>query len=81
MIAEPAPKAATASRSLVINTRSLALALAPGPGVKVSTRPMIEDDGSAMVRAPVSTLVTVTPWKNPLIDKSPEIRRPRGAGP
>jgi hypothetical protein len=29
--------------------------------VKVSTKPMIEDDGKAMVRAPVSTFVTVTP--------------------
>ncbi|MOA59407.1 hypothetical protein D3C78_1840110 [compost metagenome] len=61
VIAEPGPKAATASRSLVISTRSLALALAVGPGVKVSTRPMIEDDGKPMVRAPVSTFVTVTP--------------------
>nr|WP_223998161.1 hypothetical protein [Pseudomonas asiatica] len=64
-MAEPAPKAAMASRSLVISTRSFALAVgvlsAPGPGVKVSTRPMIEVDGRAMVRAPLSTFVTVTP--------------------
>ncbi|MNE87416.1 hypothetical protein D3C80_1846170 [compost metagenome] len=61
VIAESEPKAATASRSLVISTRSLALAVASGPGKKVSTKPMIEDDGKAMVRAPVSTFVTVTP--------------------
>ncbi|MNJ53421.1 hypothetical protein D3C77_488060 [compost metagenome] len=61
VIAESGPKAATASRSLVISTSSSALALAVRPGVKVSTRPMIEDDGKAMVRAPVSTFVTVTP--------------------
>ncbi|MNE47359.1 hypothetical protein D3C80_1417620 [compost metagenome] len=61
VIAEVSPNAATASRSLVISTRSLYLAVAVPPSVKVSTKPMIEDDGRAMLRAPVSTFVTVTP--------------------
>ncbi|MNG33404.1 hypothetical protein D3C84_1196470 [compost metagenome] len=52
-----------ASRSVVINTRSPALAVPPPstPGVKVSHRPMIEDEGSEMVRAPVSISEVVTP--------------------
>jgi hypothetical protein len=27
---------------------------------------MIDDDGTAIGRVPVSTLVTVTPWKKPV---------------
>ncbi|CAH0314926.1 hypothetical protein SRABI89_04983 [Pseudomonas koreensis] len=54
-----------ASRSVVINFSSPALAVPPPstPGVKVSHRPIIDDDGSEIVRAPVSTDVVVTPWK------------------
>ncbi|MNG18932.1 hypothetical protein D3C84_1030430 [compost metagenome] len=68
-MAESAPKAAMASRSVVININSSALAVPPPstPGVKVSHRPMIDDDGSAMVRAPLSISEVVTPWKKPLI--------------
>ena len=59
VIGASGPHAAIASRSLVINFTSLSSAVgapsAPGPGVKVSHRPMIEDDGSEMVRAPDST--------------------------
>ncbi|CAH0319980.1 hypothetical protein SRABI89_05266 [Pseudomonas koreensis] len=52
-----------ASRSVVINFSSPALAVPPPrtPGVKVSHRPIIDDDGNEMVRAPVSTDVVVTP--------------------
>ncbi len=54
-----------ASRSLVIIFSSLTAAnwTTSGAtlGVKTSHKPMIEDDGSAMVRAPVSTVVMVMP--------------------
>lgn len=53
VMTESSPNAAMASRSLVSSTRSLGLAVALIPGVKVSQRPMIEVDGSAMVRAGV----------------------------
>ncbi|MNY62611.1 hypothetical protein D3C86_1994560 [compost metagenome] len=58
--AESAPNAATASLSRVSRVGTLDAA-SPSPGVKVSTRPMIEDDGKAMMRAPVSTSATVMP--------------------
>lgn len=48
--------------ALQISTRSLALSAVPG--VKVSTKPMIEDDGRAMLRASVYARFA-TPWKKP----------------
>ncbi|EGH42762.1 hypothetical protein PSYPI_10305 [Pseudomonas syringae pv. pisi str. 1704B] len=65
VIGASAPQAAMASRSLVISFSSLTAAnwATSGAvlGVKASHSPMIEDDGSAMVRAPVSTVVMVMP--------------------
>ena len=60
VMAESAPNAATASLSRVSRVGTLDAAR-PNPGVKVSTMPMIEDEGSAMVRVPVSTSDTVMP--------------------
>ena len=42
-------------------------------------RGMTELAGSAMVRAPISTLVTVTPWKK-LIGRSPLMKNPAQGG-
>ncbi|MNF91118.1 hypothetical protein D3C76_1457410 [compost metagenome] len=63
VIAESGPKAAIASRSEVISFSSPASAVPPPsmPGEKVSHSPMIDDDGSDMVRAPVSISEVVTP--------------------
>ncbi|MNM65198.1 hypothetical protein D3C81_766280 [compost metagenome] len=61
VIAASGPQAATASLSRVISSNSLAAAVAGGATVKVLHRPMIDADGVAICRAPVSTKVTVTP--------------------
>ncbi|MNC76266.1 hypothetical protein D3C75_1279520 [compost metagenome] len=52
----------------------------------MSHRPMIDDDGSEIVRAPLSISEVVTPWKKPLIKvnlqkwKSPAFARLLGVG-
>ncbi|MCY1185326.1 hypothetical protein D9M73_260920 [compost metagenome] len=61
MIAASGPQAATASLSRVISSSSLAAAVAGAPTVKVLHKPIIEADGVAIFRAPLSTRVTVTP--------------------
>ncbi|MNL23796.1 hypothetical protein D3C87_1452000 [compost metagenome] len=57
---ESGPNAATASLSRVSSVGTFDSA-SPSPGVKVSTMPMIEDDGRLIMRAPVSTSATVMP--------------------
>ncbi|MNG00001.1 hypothetical protein D3C84_829220 [compost metagenome] len=61
MIAASAPHAATASLSRVISNKVLGFTVLSGESVMVSHRPMIDAEGVAMLRAPVSTRVTVTP--------------------